>query len=428
MPLHIYLPHISPQGLEKVEIALAWDEGVKLNPRLKAARRALEIEGESSFLVLGNAKMLETQGRRIIHLEIGEPDFTTPANIREAAIRALKEGETHYTPTPGMLELRRAIAEKTAQDFGVEVCFENVSVTLGSKEAIFAALASIVEEGDEVIYPNPGYQAYASGVMFFGGKPVPVRLREEDEFRMTPDEVNRLVSDRTKAIIINSPQNPTGAVLSRDDVKGIVEIAKDAGAYVISDEIYRYIIYDGLKHYSPLQFDENLENTIVVDGFSKYYAMTGWRLGYVITPEHLTAPLQLVLNLVTACPSSFIQIGGLEALRNGSNAVREMVEQYAIRRGVVIEEVSKMSGVHMVRPRGAFYGFLNVKEIIGRAGINSLKLASILLEKYGVAVLHGSAMGSFGEGYVRISYANSVENIRNGLRIMSKAFNEIAGF
>ncbi|MBO3833083.1 MAG: pyridoxal phosphate-dependent aminotransferase [Candidatus Brockarchaeota archaeon] len=399
-----------------------------MNPRLKAARRALEIEGESSFLVLGNAKMLETQGRRIIHLEIGEPDFTTPANIREAAIRALKEGETHYTPTPGILELRRAIAEKTAQDFGVEVCFENVSVTLGSKEAIFAALASIVEEGDEVIYPNPGYQAYAGGVMFFGGKPVPVRLREEDEFRMTPDEVNRLVSDRTKAIIINSPQNPTGAVLSRDDVKGIVEIAKDAGAYVISDEIYRYIIYDGLKHYSPLQFDENLENTIVVDGFSKYYAMTGWRLGYVITPEHLTAPLQLVLNLVTACPSSFIQIGGVEALRNGSNAVREMVEQYAIRRGVVIEEVSKMSGVHMVRPRGAFYGFLNVKEIIGRAGINSLKLASILLEKYGVAVLHGSAMGSFGEGYVRISYANSVENIRNGLRIMSKAFNEIAGF
>ncbi|MEM4169478.1 MAG: aminotransferase class I/II-fold pyridoxal phosphate-dependent enzyme, partial [Thermoproteota archaeon] len=180
--------------------------------------------------------------------------------------------------------------------------------------------------------------------------------------------------------------------------------------------------------YSPLQFDENLENTIVVDGFSKYYAMTGWRLGYVITPEHLTEPLQLVLNLVTACPPSFIQIGGLEALRNGSNAVREMVEQYAIRREIVIEEVSKMRSVHMVRPKGAFYGFINVKEIIDRAKVNSLKLASILLEKYGVAVLHGSAMGSFGEGYVRISYANSVENIRNGLRIMSRAFDEIAGF
>ena len=399
-----------------------------MKPRLNAARRALNIQGESSFIVLGNAKMLETQGRRIIHLEIGEPDFVTPANIREAAIKALKDGNTHYTPTPGMLELRKAIADKTANDLGVEVCFENVSVTLGSKEAIFAALASIVEEGDEVLYPNPGYPAYESGVRFFGGKPVPVRLREEDEFRMTPEEVNQLVSDRTKAIIINSPENPTGAVLSKDDVKGIVEIAKDAGAYVVSDEVYRYIIYDGLKHYSPIQFDENLENTIVVDGFSKYYAMTGWRLGYVITPKHLTEPLQLVLNLITACPSSFIQVGGIEALRNGSSAVKRMVEQYAARREIVIEEVSKMNGVHMVRPRGAFYGFINVKEIINRANINSLKLASILLEKYGVAVLHGSAMGSFGEGYVRISYANSVENIRNGLRIMSKAFNKIAGF
>ena len=414
--------------LEKVEILPPWEDGVKLKPRLNAARRALNIQGESSFIVLGNAKMLETQGRRIIHLEIGEPDFVTPANIREAAIRALKDGNTHYTPTPGMLELRKAIADKTANDLGVEVCFENVSVTLGSKEAIFAALASIVEEGDEVLYPNPGYPAYESGVRFFGGKPVPVRLREEDEFRMTPEEVNQLVSDRTKAIIINSPENPTGAVLSKDDVKGIVEIAKDAGAYVVSDEVYRYIIYDGLKHYSPIQFDENLENTIVVDGFSKYYAMTGWRLGYVITPKHLTEPLQLVLNLITACPSSFIQVGGIEALRNGSSAVKRMVEQYAARREIVIEEVSKMNGVHMVRPRGAFYGFINVKEIINRANINSLKLASILLEKYGVAVLHGSAMGSFGEGYVRISYANSVENIRNGLRIMSKAFNEIAGF
>jgi len=372
--------------------------------------------------------MLETQGRRIIHLEIGEPDFVTPANIREAAIKALKEGETHYTPTPGMVELRKAIAERTAQDFGVEACFENVSVTVGSKEAIFAALASIVEEGDEVLYPNPGYQAYESGVRFFGGKPVPVRLKEEDEFRMTPEGVNQLVSTKTKAIILNSPENPTGSVLSRSDVKGIVEIAKDAGAYIISDEVYRHIIYDGLKHYSPIQFDENLENTIIVDGFSKYYAMTGWRLGYMITPKHLTESLQLVLNLITACPSSFIQVGGIEALRNGMDAVRKMVEQYAMRREVVIEEVSNMDDVHMIRPRGAFYGFINVEKITNRAGIDSLKLASILLEKYGVAVLHGTAMGSFGEGYIRISYANSVENIREGLRTIGRAFKEIAGF
>lgn len=376
-------------------------------------------------MVLGNAKMLESQGRKIIHLEIGEPDFVTPENIREAAIRALREGETHYTPTPGMLELRKAIAERTVQDFGVEISFEDVSVTLGSKEAVFAALAAIVEEGDEVLYPNPGYPAYESGIRFFGGKPIPVRLREEEEFRMTPDDVNELVSDKTKAIIINSPENPTGSVLSKDDVKGIVEIAKDAGAYVISDEIYRHIIYDGLKHYSPIQFDENLENSVIIDGFSKYYAMTGWRLGYIITPKHLTEAVQLVLNLVTACPSSFIQIGGIEALRNGMSAVREMVEQYSIRRNVVIEEVSRIEDIHMVKPRGAFYGFINVMKITSRAGVNSLKLASILLEKYGVAVLHGTAMGSFGEGYIRISYANSIENIREGLRIMGKAFEEL---
>jgi len=396
-----------------------------LKRTLRASKRALQIEGESSFMVLGNAKMLESQGRKIIHLEIGEPDFVTPANIREAAIRALMEGETHYTPTPGMLELRKAIAEKTMQDFGVEVRFEDVSVTLGSKEAVFAALAAIVEEGDEVLYPNPGYPAYESGIRFFGGKPVPVRLREEEEFRMIPDRVNELVSNKTKAIIINSPENPTGSVLSKDDVKGIVEIAKDIGAYVISDEIYRYIIYDGLKHYSPIQFDENLENTVVIDGFSKYYAMTGWRLGYIITPKHLTEAVQLVLNLITACPSSFVQIGGIEALKNGMDAVREMVRQYSIRREVVIEEVSKIEDVHMVRPKGAFYAFINVSKITQKAGIDSFKLASILLEKYGVAVLHGTAMGSFGEGYIRISYANSVENIREGLRIIDKAFKEL---
>ncbi|MDW8033767.1 MAG: pyridoxal phosphate-dependent aminotransferase [Nitrososphaerota archaeon] len=393
--------------------------------KLRAASRALHIEGESSFVVLGKAKMLESQGRRIIHLEIGEPDFVTPENIREAAIRALREGETHYTPTPGMLELRKTIAEKTVQDFGVEVSFEDVSVTLGSKEAVFTTLAAIVEEGDEVIYPNPGYPAYESGIRFFGGKPVPVRLIEEEEFRMTPDRVNELVSDKTKAIIINSPENPTGSVLSKDDVKGIVEIARDRGLYVISDEIYRHIIYDDLKHYSPIQFDENLENTILIDGFSKYYAMTGWRLGYMITPKHLTEAVQLVLNLITACPSSFVQIGGIEALRNGMEAVREMVKQYSQRRDVVIEEVSKIEDVYMVKPKGAFYAFINVSKITNRAGINSLKLASILLEKYGVAVLHGTAMGSFGEGYIRISYANSIENIREGIKIIGEAFREL---
>lgn len=396
-----------------------------MDPKLKVANRALGVSGESSFIILGNAKALEAQGRRIIHLEIGEPDFVTPINIREAAIRALRDGDTHYTPTPGTLELRKAIAERTMKDFGIKLDFDVVSVTTGSKEAIFATLASIVEEGDEVIYPNPGYLAYEDGIKFFKGKPVPVLLKDEKEFRTTPDDVNQLVSNKTKAIIINSPENPTGSVLSKEDVRGIVEIAKDAGAYVISDEIYKYIIYDGLRHYSPLQFDGDLENTIVIDGFSKCYAMTGWRLGYAITPKHLTGQLQRVLNLITACPSPFVQAGGIEALRNDMDAIKKMVGQYEIRREVVIEEISKMEDVTMVKPRGTFYGFMNIKKVTSRAKVNSLEIASMLLENYGVAVLPGTAMGSHGEGYIRISYATSVESIREGLRIMNTAFKEI---
>lgn len=396
-----------------------------MGSKLGISSRALQAGAETAFLILGKAKELEAQGKSIIHLEIGEPDFDTPDYIKEAAVKALNEGETHYTPTPGIPELRKAIAERTMQDFNVEVDWRNVSVTVGAKEAIFVSLATVVEEGDEVIYPNPGYPAYEAGIRFFGGIPKPVMLKEENEFRMTSDEVNSLVSDKTKAIIINSPENPTGSVLSKEDIKGIVEIAKSKGIYIISDEIYKYIIYDDLRHYSPIQFDDDMQNTILIDGFSKSYAMTGWRLGYVITPNHLTQPLQKILNLVTSCPSSFSQIAALEALRGGLSSVKKMVEQYAARREVLVEEISKMEDVSMVKPKGAFYGFINVKDIIKKTNLDSSKLASVLLENYGVAVLHGTAMGSNGEGYLRISYANSIENIREGIKRMNKAFREL---
>jgi len=396
-----------------------------MSSKLGISSRALQSGAETAFLVLGKAKELEAQGKSIIHLEIGEPDFDTPSYIKEAAIKALNKGETHYTPTPGISELRKAIAERTMQDFGVEVDWKDVSVTVGAKEAIFVSLATIVEEGDEVIYPNPGYPAYEAGIRFFGGIPKPLMLKEENEFRMTSEEVNSLVSNKTKAIIINSPENPTGSVLSKEDVKGIVEIAKSKGIYVISDEIYKYIIYDELKHYSPIQFDESRENTILIDGFSKSYAMTGWRLGYVITPKHLTQSLQKILNLITSCPSSFSQIAALEALKGGLSSVKKMVEQYAIRREALVEEISKIEDVSMVKPKGAFYGFVNIKNVTNKTNLDSSKLASVLLENYGVAVLHGTAMGSNGEGYLRISYANSIENIREGIRRMGRAFREL---
>ncbi|MEM3945685.1 MAG: pyridoxal phosphate-dependent aminotransferase, partial [Candidatus Micrarchaeia archaeon] len=371
------------------------------------------------------AKELEAQGKSIIHLEIGEPDFDTPSYIKEAAIKALSKGETHYTPTPGIPELRKAIAERTMQDFNVEVDWKDISLTVGAKEAIFVSLATIVEEGDEVIYPNPGYPAYEAGIRFFGGTPKPLMLKEENEFRMTSEEVNSLVSSKTKAIIINSPENPTGSVLSKDDIRGVVEIAKSKGIYVISDEIYKYIIYDGLKHHSPIQFDSSMQNTIIIDGFSKSYAMTGWRLGYIISPKHLTQPMQKILNLITSCPSSFSQFAALEALRGGLGSVKNMVEQYTTRRKALIEEVSQVEDISMVKPKGAFYGFINVKNITRKTNLDSSKLASILLENYGVAVLHGTAMGSNGEGYLRVSFANSIENIREGIRRMGNAFKEL---
>jgi len=392
---------------------------------MEAAKRAIDASAESAFAVLGKAKELEALGREVIHLEIGEPDFVTPLHIREAAIEALRRGETHYTPTPGLPELREAIAWKTKQDLGIDLNWkENVLVTIGAKEGIFAALASILEPGDEVIFPDPGYPSYEGVTRFLDGRPVPLELKEGNSFRMTSEEVSDLVTSRTKAIVLNSPENPTGSVLRREDVRGIAEIAKDNGIYVISDEIYKYIIYDGVRHYSPAEFDPELHNTIVLDGFSKGFAMTGWRLGYMIVPKHLTPFTTKILNLMTSCVSMFVQRGGIAALKGPMESVQEAVRIYRDRRDVLIEEISKVRGVSMVKPLGAFYGFVNVKDLLSKTNMSSVKLATLILEKYGVAVLHGTAMGRNGEGYIRISYANSIENIRKGVRIVGKAIED----
>lgn len=390
------------------------------------AKRAIDAGAESAFVVLGRAKELESQGKKIIHLEIGEPDFVTPVHIREAAIEALRRGETHYTPTPGLPELRESIAKKTRQDLGVDLSWkENVLVTVGAKEGVFAALASVLDPGDEVILPNPGYPAYEGATNFFNGNPVSLQLREENEFRMTTREVSKLITRKTKAIVLNSPENPTGSMLTKEDVKGISELAKEKGIYVISDEIYKYLRYDGAKSYSPAEFDPNLERTIIVDGFSKGYAMTGWRLGYMIVPKYLLPFTTKILNLLTSCVSMFVQRGGIAALEGPMEPVHEMVRIYEQRRNVLMDEIAGIRQLSMIRPRGAFYGFVNVKHVLQSGNMNSEKLMRFILEKYGVAVLHGTAMGSNGEGYIRISYANSVENIRDGVRIISQAINDI---
>jgi len=386
--------------------------------------RSYRITQEGAFAVLAKAKEAEARGKNVIHMEIGEPDFDTPENIKRAAMDALAKGATHYTPTPGIAELRMAIAEKVSADLGVNVDWKNVLVTVGCKEAIFASIMSVVEDGDEVIYPNPGYPAYESVTAYAGGKPVPLRLSESNGFRMTPEEVNELVTNRTKAIIINSPHNPCGSVLRKEDVKGLVEIAEDAGAFLISDEIYYPILFDGLKHYSPLSFARE-DNVILVDGFSKRYAMTGWRLGYAVVPSGLVDPMTKLLNNMTSCPSQFVQYAGIEALKGPQDSVRKMVNTYESRRNAVLEELKKVEGITYLKPQGAFYLFINVQKVLSRVGMSSEQLVVKLIEDYGVAVLHGSSMGSYGEGFIRISFANSIENLLEGISRLGRAFSSM---
>ncbi len=390
--------------------------------RPNASKRAQSVKGETAFTVLAKAKELEAKGRKVIHLEIGEPDFDTPLHIRQAGIEAIQRGETHYTPTPGIAELRQAIADDTKEQLGINVDWrENVLVTVGGKEAIFASLATVLEQGDEVILPDPSYPAYEGGVRFLGAKPVLLRLREENEFRASPDELSRLLTSKTKAIVLNSPSNPTGAVMEKEEIKAIAELAADHGAFMLSDEIYKSIIYDGAKHYSPSQFAGGLETTMIADGFSKRFAMTGWRLGYLILPARLFESANKILNVMTSCASAFVQRAGVAALHGPMEPVNEMVRTYAQRREALIEEVSKIPSISMVKPKGAFYGFINVSHYLNQAGIDSATFVSRVLEERGVALLHGTATGQYGEGYVRVSYANSIPNIRQGIQEMGRA-------
>ncbi|HYA21881.1 MAG TPA: pyridoxal phosphate-dependent aminotransferase, partial [Thermoproteota archaeon] len=316
-----------------------------------ASKRAQSVKGETAFTVLAKAKELEAKGRRVIHLEIGEPDLDTPQHIRQAGIEAIQRGETHYTPTPGIAELRQAIADDTREQLSIDVNWkENVLVTVGGKEAIFASLATVLEQGDEVVVPDPSYPAYEAVVRFLGAKPVLLRLREEDEFRASPDEVNRLLTSKTKAIVLNSPSNPTGAVMKKEEVKAVAELAADHDALVLSDEIYKSIIYGGAKHYSPSQFAGGLETTMIADGFSKRFAMTGWRLGYLILPSRLSDGASKILNVMTSCASAFVQRAGIAALRGPKEPVNDMVRTYAERREALVEEVSKIPNISMVRP------------------------------------------------------------------------------
>ncbi len=382
----------------------------KINHDLRLAKRMSRLGTETAFEVLVRAKALEKQGRDVIHLEIGEPDFDTPANIIEAASEALHGGWTHYGPSAGLPDLRQTIAEYVSRTRKVAITPDEVVVVPGGKPIIFYTILALVEQGDEVIYPNPGFPIYESMVNFAGAKAVPIQLRESMDFRMDADELRDLITDRTRLIIINSPQNPTGAVLTERDVRDIASAIGDRDIMVLSDEIYSRLLFEG-EHHSILSLDDWKDRTILLDGFSKTYAMTGWRMGYGVMRADLANHIARLMTNSNSCTASFTQMAGIEALTGDQSSVDAMSAEFKRRRDMFIDRVNRIKGFSCRSPKGAFYTFANITP----TGWSSKKLADALLEQAGVAVLSGTAFGQFGEGYLRFSIANSYENIAKAL-------------
>jgi aspartate/methionine/tyrosine aminotransferase len=377
---------------------------------LRLARRMERLGTETAFEVLVKAKALEAQGRDIIHLEIGEPDFDTPGNIIEAGCDALHKGFTHYGPSAGMMELREVIARQVSETRRVNVAPDEVVVVPGGKPIIFFSILALAEDGDEIIYPNPGFPIYESMINYVGAKAVPIRLREELDFRLDVDEFTSLINDRTKLVIVNSPHNPTGGVLEKKDIDAIAHAIGDRNIMVLSDEIYSQLIFEG-EEYSIMSIDGMKERTILLDGFSKTYAMTGWRMGYGVMRADLATHISRLMTNSNSCTASFTQIAGVEALRGSQKSVDAMRAEFKKRRDVMVAGLDKIKGFSCRVPHGAFYVFPN----IAKTGWPSKKLADALLEDAGVAGLSGTAFGDFGEGYLRFSVANSIENIEKAL-------------
>jgi aspartate/methionine/tyrosine aminotransferase len=377
---------------------------------MRFANRMSRLGTETAFEVLAKAKALEAKGRKIIHLEIGEPDFDTPSNIVEAGIRALRDGFTHYGPAAGIPELRQAIAENHLRWRGVEVSPDQVVVTPGAKPIMFFVMLALLEEGDEVLYPNPGFPIYESVIRYLGAKPIPIRPREEKAFGVDVDEIRQAINDRTKLVILNYPQNPTGGSISDDDLAAIASLLAEREIPTLVDEVYKDIVYEG-KFRSLLSFPGMDRCGILLDGFSKSYAMTGWRLGYGVLPLELAKKVtQLAINC-NSCTATFTQKAGIEALQGPQDEVKRMVAEFRKRRDAIVEGLNAIDGISCPVPRGAFYVFPNIQE----TGVSSRDLETMFLNEAGVACLSGTSFGAHGDGYLRFSYANSLENIRTAL-------------
>jgi len=381
---------------------------------LQLAPRMKSLGTESVFEVLAKAKELERQGRTIVHLEIGEPDFSTPPHIIEEAIAQLRAGATHYGPSAGLPESRAAIARYVSDTRGADIDPARVVITPGAKPIMFFAILALIENGDEVIYPNPGFPIYESAIGFFGGRPVPIPLREENEFRLDIEELMGLVTERTKMIIINSPQNPTGGMLTRPDLEAIGRMAMERGIYVLADEIYSRIVYETPFESILNAVPEALDNVILLDGMSKTFAMTGWRLGWGVMRPDLAAAVARLQTNSNSCTATFSQMVIPPALFGPQEDVEKMRGEFRRRRDAIVDGLNQIEGISCLKPAGAFYVFPNIK----RLGLSSKAAEERLLQEAGVAGLAGTSFGRMGEGYLRLSYANSIDNIKLAIQRM----------
>jgi len=377
---------------------------------LKLAGRMARLGTETAFEVLAKAKALERQGKNIVHLEIGEPDFDTPSNVVEAAVDALRKGWTHYGPSAGLPELRQTIAHSVSESRGVEVSQDEVVVVPGGKPIMFFTMLALIDEGDEVIYPNPGFPIYESMINYVGGKAVPIQLREERGFAPDFNDLPALITDRTKLIILNSPQNPTGGILHREEIEQVARIVAQRNIMVLSDEIYSRLQFEG-EPFSIMSLPGMKERTILLDGFSKTYAMTGWRMGYGVMRADLAVQITRLMTNSNSCTASFTQMAGIEAILGDQTPVTRMCAEFKRRSEFFVAGLNRIKGFSCIMPKGAFYVFPNIT----RTGWESKPLADALLEQTGVAALSGTAFGKFGEGYLRFSVANSMENLEKAL-------------
>jgi len=384
---------------------------------VELSKGASRIYGEAAFEVLAKAQALERQGKSILHFEIGEPDMETPKNVAQAGIKAIQDKKTHYVPSIGLLELRKAVQDEVEKTRGFRPDLEQVVIIPGLKPGIFFSMLSIVNPGDEVIYQDPGYPTYGSVTSFLGAESVLVPLLEENEFRMNPDDIKDRITKKTKLIIVNSPQNPTGSVITKYELDDIAELAEEHDVFVVSDEIYSKMTYD-TTHYSPTARDEAKERTVLLDGFSKYYAMTGWRLGYMVVPQSMAERLNDFLVSAVSCTATFTQWAGVEALTGDQSFIPEMMARFKEKRDRIVKGLNSIPGFTCLAPKGAFYAFPNITE----TKMTSQECADHLLYKAGVAVLPGTAFGPYGEGYLRFSYATTLENIDDAVKKIKESF------